>query len=136
MPNTIAQQQDAYFTQLVNVYYHNLGDASSVTTFDVYRRTTAGPPNDLGVPNNPYTKVHSAVICAVTGAKFLREKSIDVPLQGQVQHPFLEIITALLDVGAQDSIVLALDGRGYGIERVSRIGPLNILLLDRADTQV
>lgn len=136
MPNTIAGQQDVYFQNLVNIYYHNLGDASSVTTFDVWRRTTAGPPDDLGVPNNPYTKVYSNVICAVTGAKWLREKSIEVLSQGQVQHPFLEIVTALVDVGAQDSIVLALDGRGYGIERVSRIGPLNILLLDRADSQV
>ena len=136
MSLTIGQQTDSYFVRLVNNYYASLGDASSVTTFNVFRRTTSGPPDDLGVPNNPYTLVHSNVICAVSGAKWLREKSIDVILQGQVQHPFLEIVTALLDVGAQDSIVLALDGRGYGIERVSRIGPLNVLLLDRADSQV
>jgi len=136
MPNTVAQQTGVYLENLVNRFYFQFGCQGSTTTFDLYRRTNTGPPDDLGVPSNTLQKLYSAVPIAFAGLMEIREGAFDVIPEGQIQYPMIDAITALIDVQAGDSVILAIDGRGWGVERAERFGTLMVLVLDRASSQI
>jgi hypothetical protein len=136
MSNTVAEQTGVYFERLVDVYYKQFGCSGSVSAFDLYRRETAGISDDLGVPNDPYSKIYTAVTCAIVDLKHYREGAFDVIEEGQIQHPIRWLVTSLLDVRAGDSLILAQDGRGYGVDRAARFGTLMALVVDRAISQI
>lgn len=136
MSNTIAQQTAAYFTNLVNIYYDKLGCQGSTTTFDLYRRTNTGSPDDLGVPSNALQKIYAAQPVVFAGLMEIREGAFGIAPEGQLQFPMIDAITALIDVQSGDTLVMAIDNRGWGVERAERFGSLMVLVLDRAASQI
>lgn len=136
MSQTIAAQTATYLQRMLDVYYKQFGCSGSTTTFDLYRRVNTGPPDDLGVPTNAIQKIYSSINCALIGLQEIREGAFDVIPEGQIQYPMIEAITSLLDVQAGDNLILALDGRGWGVERAERFGSLMVMVLDRASSQV
>lgn len=136
MSFTIADQTANYLANVVNIYYAQLGCTGAKTTFSLYRRVTTGAPDDLGVPSNSIQLIYSDIPCVLLGLQEIREGAFDVIPEGQLQYPMQEVVTALLDVQAGDNLLMAIDGRGWGVERAERFGSLMVLVTDRAASQI
>lgn len=134
--DTIANLIGRFYQRSVDVYFKALGAQRTTSTFDLYRRQRSGPPNDLGVPNDPYALIVNDQPCTIIGIHLTRDGSFDIVPAGQLQHPYLEMFCSLTDVRAGDNIVLALDGASYHVERSEIQGTLTYCLLEKQKAQV
>src|SRR5213596_238467 len=125
---TIAELQARFYQRTIDIYWQSLGASRTTTTLDLYRRTTQGFTDDLGVPNDPYTLQVSGQPCTIVGIKYTREGAFNILPEGQIQHPILEVHCSLTDVQAGDNVVLALTGLAYLVDRATIEGPITYLL--------
>jgi hypothetical protein len=124
------------YADLVFTEWPGLGPDRTATTFDLWRRTTAGAVNDLGVPNDPFTKIQSNQPCTIVGFKRDKEGAFEIKPQGKVEYIIEEMHTTLLDVRAGDNVFIYLDSRYYNVERASLMGTVTKLVLDHASEQL
>ena len=133
---TFAEQQAEFWEQTVEVFWPATACEDTTTTFTLYRRQRAGAPNDLGVPNNPYTSIATGVICTVVSGELMSENKHVINTQGQRQQYVLEVHTAHTDIKIGDNVVVALTGLAYNVEAVNTEGVIVHLKLDHSRAQV
>lgn len=133
---TIAEQAAAITQKLVTQCLRQYAPTGVATTFDLYRRTTAGPVSALGVPNDPFAVLLSAVPCVFVAVKLRIEGEFEIRPEGQIRHSVYECYTAETSILAGDNVVIALDGQAYNVERAGRLGSVMALLLDHSAAQV
>lgn len=133
---SFAEQQGEFWRQTMETFWPALGAEDTSTTFTLYRRQRAGAPNDLGVPNDPFTSIATGVICTIVAGELMSENKHVVNIQGQRQQYVLEIHTAHQDIKIGDNVVLALDGLAYNVEAVNVEGVIMHVKLDHSRAQV
>jgi len=133
---TFAEQQAEFWRQTVDAFWPATACEDTTTTFILYRRTRAGAPNDLGVPNNPMTSIATDLICTIVAGELMTENKHVINAQGQRQQYVLEVHTTHQDVMIGDNVVIALTGLAYNVEAVNLQGVILHLKLDHSRAQV
>ena len=132
---TIAEQAASNYRLLTDRYWQKNGPTDSHTTFDQWRRVNAGVADDLGVPNDPWTKILSNQPCTINGLKEFKNR-FEIDTEGTLPTNQLEMETSVTDIRPGDNVVLSIDGRAYSVEGVSVEGPIRYCVLDRRQAQV
>lgn len=133
---TLAEQQGEFWQQTIETFWPSVGAEDTSTTFTLYRRTRAGAPNDLGVPDNPFTVIASAVACTIVAGELMRKEKHVINLQGQRQEYILEMHTAHTDLLIGDNVVIAETGLAYNVSAVNIEGVIRHVMLDHKQAQI
>lgn len=122
------------YADLVAVEWANVGPDRTATTFDLWRRQ-GSTTNDLGVPQDPWTKILIGQPCTIVGFKRSKEGGFEIQAQGQIQYIIEEVHCIVQDVRAGDNVFINLDSRFYNVERSSLMGTVTKLVLDHGAAQ-
>jgi hypothetical protein len=133
---TFAEQQAEFWRETIDTFWPAAGAEDTATTFDLWRRTRAGAPNDLGVPNDPFTVIASAVPCTILAGELMSKEKHVINLQGQRQEYILEMHTAHTDLLIGDNVVIAATGKAYNVSAVNLEGVIVHVKLDHKQVQI